>query len=652
MMRLMGTFMLIFSVMMMSWMITPSRTKGNQETTQQETKVSSSANKNGDGTYYVSSSPGFEKIDDIAESIPYLDFKEYLNESKVNTIYANFGTEKNSDTMYFTLKNDDTIYITLNPNADDSKEQFLEAGAEVLMRTRVFETTQGEEIVAETEQQTKETQKVNLSAFIASAAIVCGAIIFVVMRKKKRAEVNPVVQDANSKKGQPATAVTFKKTFEDVGGLTQLKQDLKAVVDFLKFPDSYKEAGANLPKGILLVGPPGTGKTLLAQVMASEAGVNFVYANASDFVEMYVGVGASRVRELFKKARAKEPCIVFIDEIDTIAGKRDGNMHSEDRKALTALLTEMDGFKQDSGILVIGATNRVEDMDSAAIRSGRFTDIFTVPVPETVEERLEIIDIYMKDKKFAEDFDKQSFAEEMIGHSPADIEEIFNEAAIISVRKRLPAINRECIDEAVYKKLMHGHQKDNKETDRRDLKLIAYHEGAHTLVAKLGGNHVTKVTIMPSTSGAGGVTFIQPYDRKLYTKEMMEQKIMELYAGRVGEYLVSGRDWNKTTQGCSNDIEQATKLLKQMVDAYGMGDNGMVNMGILSRETNAQSIEYIKKLAEELKDKTVKLIEENFEKLEAIAEALLKKDTLYEVEIDEILGIPHKIQLETVKADN
>lgn len=431
-----------------------------------------------------------------------------------------------------------------------------------------------------------------------------------------------------------------KKTFDDIGGLKPLKRDLQVVVDILRNPDKYRMAGADLPRGILLVGPPGTGKTLIAQVMSNEAHVGFLYANASDFVEKYVGTGAARVRELFRKARQQSPCIVFIDEVDTLCTKRGGEMNAEDRKALTALLTEMDGFSKADNILVIGATNRIEDIDAAALRPGRFTEIYTVPVPETIEERLEVIDIYMKGKTFAKEFQREDFAREMIGRSPAEIKDVLNEAAIISVRSGLPYITNKCIEEAVYKRLMHGHQMDNSETDPRDLRLIAYHEAGHTLVSRLTGGRVSKVTIMPSTSGAGGVTFIDPPDRKLYTRSMMEQKVMEMYGGRAAEYLASGRDWNKTTQGCANDIEQATRILKNMVDAYGMSENGLVNMNVLAgTSTSRDSVRYIVKLSNELRDRTVELLENHYELLAALAEELLKKNTLYESEINEILGM-------------
>lgn len=584
----------------------------------------------GDSDYRVLRNP--ESIIDLDESAIKVDtekFEELIKENKIYSVYGNF-VDNISEKIYFNQKDDiTTIYQTPNYNIETLKDELLSNNIKVYPLIDVI----GEQFKLKSNKTLSE-----YILFVVVTGLIFIVFLFAIRGKFTRKKKSKVGISTISKNGNNNNSIEVpNKKFSDIGGLTQLKEDLKAVVDFLKYPDKYKKAGASLPRGILLIGEPGTGKTLVAKVMASEAGVNFVYANASDFTEMYVGVGPKRVRELFKLAKDNAPSIIFIDEIDTISAKRSHDMNSEDRKTLTALLTEMDGFSEEDNLLVIGATNRIEDIDSAAIRPGRFTDIYTVPVPETLSERLEVIDIYMSNKKFAKDFDKVKFAEEMIGRSPAEIEEVFNEAAIISVRKRLKKIDKYCIEEAIYKRLMKGHKGTNKETNKEDLKLIAYHEAGHTLVAKLGGNSVTKVTIIPSTSGAGGVTFIQPPSRKLYTKEMLEQKIMEFYAGKIGEYLISGKDWSKTTQGCSNDIEQATKYLKQMVDAYGMSDNGMINMNILSQDTHSSSIEYIKKEAKKLQDKTIQLLEDNFNILQQLAKTLLKKDTIYEEEIDKII---------------
>lgn len=584
--------------------------------------------------YRTSQISNWPAVDALAEREPYTTFEAALTQGKIDKVFAEFGMDEYSQTMYYTLEGDDShLYLTENPDSPDFKERLLTNGAEVYSKAEVFNEERA--IVTIAPEVTQNFSVWELILSLVFMGLIAGALILIVRKAGRITRGDsPATGSGSSNEKNDAEP----KTFDDIGGLHPLKADLKVVVDFLQHPDKYREAGADLPRGILLYGPPGTGKTLIAKVMANEAKAGFVYANASDFVEKYVGTGAARIRELFRNARKQTPCIVFIDEIDTLCSKRNSDMNAEDRKALTALLTEMDGFRKSDNILVIGATNRVEDMDEAALRPGRFSEIYAVPVPETTEDRLEIIDIYTKGKKFDETFNRKEFAEEMMGRSPAEIRDVLNEAAIISVERQLPAISKDCVEAAVFKRLMHGHQGDNRETDPRDLRLIAYHESGHALIARLCGSRVTKITILPSTSGAGGATFIQPADRKFYTKQMMENKVCEMYGGKVAEYLVSGKAWNKTTQGCSNDIQKATEIMKNMVDAFGMGDNGMVNLNMLSHETTAKSTQYITEMAHRLQDRTVQMMEDHYDILERLAQALLEKNTIYEEEINAIVG--------------
>ena len=424
------------------------------------------------------------------------------------------------------------------------------------------------------------------------------------------------------------------KTFDDIAGLTEVKKDMKCLVDFLVNKEKYSKAGAKLPKGVILYGPPGTGKTLLAKAVANEAKVPFMYMSGSEFIEMYVGVGAKRVRELFEKARKTAPCIIFIDEIDAIGGKRTDKDNGEDRKTINALLTEMDGFKESDNIIVIAATNRIEDLDQALLRPGRFTDKFCVPLPETADERYEVLKVYTRNKKLAEDVDLHALAKETVGFSPAKLEALMNESAIISVQKNRDYIIKQDIEDAMFKQLLSGHAKENQEKRKKEeLELVAWHEAGHALVGRLFGKEVTKVTVVASTSGAGGVTFSTP-KTGLLSKEDIQHEIMQLYAGRVGELIFYNNDRNKITTGASNDIKEATKLLHAYVTDYAMHDDlGMINLGLDSKVVKETEMN----LAKELEEKTINLVEEHSRQLKLLADMLLEKETLYESDLDEIL---------------
>jgi cell division protease FtsH len=440
------------------------------------------------------------------------------------------------------------------------------------------------------------------------------------------------------------------KTFDDIAGLVEVKKDMKCLVDFLVNKDKYISAGATLPKGIILYGPPGTGKTLLAKAVAGEANVNFIYASGSDFVEMYVGVGAKRIRELFQKAKKLAPCIIFIDEIDAMGGKRSsGNENSEDRKTLNALLTEMDGFNETENILVVAATNRIDDLDQALLREGRFTNKYCVPLPETSSERRAIIDIYVKNKRLAEDVDLDGLAKETIGFSPAKIESLLNEAAIISVQNDSHFITKEHLESAMCKILLRGHQReDQSERDAEELRIVAYHESGHAIIGKLVGKEIPKVTILSSTSGAGGYTLTMPFKHNLLSKRELEQEVMSLYGGRVAERIYFNNDRNKVTTGASNDIDRANSILNEYITKYGM----IEKFGLVTLSDGMVSNEFVFNekvdLSKQLEDDTYDLLMENKDKLVALANMLLERETIHEEELDEIMGIS-KPATESVK---
>jgi cell division protease FtsH len=424
----------------------------------------------------------------------------------------------------------------------------------------------------------------------------------------------------------------------DVAGLHEVKRDIACLIDFLKNKTKYTSAGAKLPKGVIFQGPPGTGKTLLAKAIAGEAGVPFLYASGADFVEMYVGVGAKRIRKLFDEARKKPSCIIFIDEIDAIGPARQSrDANGEDRKTINALLAEMDGFKLSDNILVIGATNTIDSLDPALLRPGRFTNKYSIPLPSSAEERMEVLSLYVKNKNLAADVNLMALAKETSGFSPASLEYLINEAAIISVQKGKPSIDRECIDVALTKAILSGHIKDSQAgRDAEELKTVAWHEAGHALVGKLIGKSVPKVTILASTTGAGGITFSTPKKESgIMTLTELQNEVMQLYAGRVAERMLRGDTY--LTTGASNDIEKATHVIHAIVTSFGMSDEyGLLNLKqlgvsqdvILKREVS---------LAKEMESKVTKLLSEHASTLTRIAEALIQQETLHEDELDAIM---------------
>ena len=426
--------------------------------------------------------------------------------------------------------------------------------------------------------------------------------------------------------------------FSDVAGLEEVKEDLMTVVDFLKNPDEYKEAGAEIPKGVLLYGPPGTGKTLLAKAVAGEAGVKFKAVSGSDFDEKYVGVGASKMRKLFDDAKNNAPCIIFIDEIDSMGGRRHSKQNSYDRQTLNTLLSEMDGFDGNGGVVVIAATNRIEDLDPALTRPGRFDNHFAVSLPATAKERKIIINLYAGNKKFADDVDMESFAKETMGSSPATIKTVLNEAAIIATRKNKGIITREILDEAWMKQLMEGHLKKNGEKD--NVELVAWHEAGHALAGLLMGQDLTKASIIPSTSGAGGATFITPRKLGLFTVKELREQVVMLYSGRNAEAVLAEKNGESLgiTTGASNDIEKATGIIKKMITEYGMNENfGLLNLEELEIKPDVIAKEAVS-LSKELCSESYNLMMDNADTLKKIAEALIEKETLTGEEIRKIAG--------------
>lgn len=429
--------------------------------------------------------------------------------------------------------------------------------------------------------------------------------------------------------------------FKDIAGNLEAKEDMKFLVNFLKEPKKYESMGAKLPKGVVLYGPPGTGKTLMAKAVAGEAGVPFYSATGSDFVEMYVGLGAKRVRDLFEQAKENSPSIVFIDEIDAVGTSRGrGDSNSEKDQTINALLAELDGFESDSQVIVMAATNRVEDLDEALIRPGRFDRHVNIGLPD-YQGRLAILERYAKDKKFSDEVNLKNLANITIGFSGASLEALMNESSIIAVNKGKDIIDGEDIDDSYYRIAMKGNKKINKNEDKDEIKLVAYHEAGHALVTKLlTDNHLHKVTIIPSTSGAGGATFSVPKTNSLISKKQLLNMIKVLYAGRAAEEILKGNT-EDITSGASADIQQATKYIKSYFSELGMSSQ----FGMLAISDDSLYMDEAVELSKVLYSETLELLKDNESKLSLLAEKLIEHETLTGDKVDSLLKFDSKSEV-------
>lgn len=453
-----------------------------------------------------------------------------------------------------------------------------------------------------------------------------------------------------------------KVTFKDVAGADEAKQELEEVVEFLKHPQKYNELGAKIPKGVLLYGPPGTGKTLLAKAVAGEAGVPFFSISGSDFVEMFVGVGASRVRDLFEQAKKSAPCIVFIDEIDAVGRQRGaglGGGHDEREQTLNQLLVEMDGFGANEGIIMIAATNRPDILDPALLRPGRFDRQIVVDRPD-IKGRQEILKVHVKGKPIGQDVELNVIAQRTPGFTGADLSNLVNEAALMTARKNKKVINMPEMEEAAERVIM-GPERKSRVISDKEKRLTAYHEGGHTVVGMLLDNTdpVHKVTIIPR-GRAGGYTLSLPKEDRYYaTRSEMLDELKVLLGGRVAEALVL----KEISSGASNDLQRATTLARQMICEYGMSENiGPVTFGHrqdqvflgrdiardkdYSEEVAAEIDKEVRSFIEDAYAATEKLLSDNIDKLHVIAEALIERETLEADEISELIKYGHILSAE------
>ena len=566
------------------------------------------------------------------KDVDYNTFVSMTEQGKIGQVEI----QQQSNRILFTSKDEKTIYKTAIVPDDGLVQRLLDAGV----------STTGEEI-----QQS--SLLVDILGWVLPLVIFIG-IGQVISRSmmKKMGGGNSMMFNMGKSNAKVYVKSAEGIKFDDVAGEDEAKENLQEVVNYLHDPSKYKDIGASMPKGILLVGPPGTGKTMLAKAVAGEANVPFFSMSGSEFVEMFVGMGASKVRDLFNQAKEKAPCIVFIDEIDAIGQKRSGGQYGgndEREQTLNQLLTEMDGFEGNNGVIILAATNRPESLDPALTRPGRFDRRVPVELPD-LKGREEILKVHARKIKVAEDVDFSKIARMASGASGAELANIVNEAALRAVRDGRRFATQADLEESI-EVVIAGYQKKNAIMTDHEKKIVSYHEVGHALVAAMQTHSapVQKITIVPRTSGALGYTMqVEEGNHYLMTKEEIENKIATFTGGRAAEEVVFG----SVTTGASNDIEQATKLARAMITRYGMSDEfGMVALETVtnqylggdaslacSAETQTKIDQQVVALVQKQHDKAVKILMDNREKLDQLATYLYEKETITGEEFMRILN--------------
>ena len=555
----------------------------------------------------------------------YSELLVAINNGTVETIELN----AEGDAAYVTLKNSNTQKEVNIPSLNsfmDEINEYLVAGNITL-------------------KQASESIFVTILGLLSPFAIIIVFLLFwMLFMGNTQNGGNKTMSFGKSRARMMGGTEKTKITFKDVAGVDEEKEELQEIVEFLKSPKKFTDMGARIPKGVLLVGHPGTGKTLLAKAVAGEAGVPFFIISGSDFVEMFVGVGASRVRDLFEQAKRNAPCIIFIDEIDAVGRQRGaglGGGHDEREQTLNQLLVEMDGFGTNEGVIVLAATNRPDVLDKALLRPGRFDRQIVVPVPD-VKAREEILEVHARKKRLADDVDLKVIAKNTAGFAGADLENVLNEAALLAARRDKHEIGMQEVEDAMVKVTM-GPEKKSRVRSEKENKLTAYHEAGHAVVSKFlpTQDTVHEISIIPRGM-AGGYTMYRPDEDKNYmAKSEMEESIVSLLGGRVAESLVLG----DISTGASNDIERATKIARDMVTKYGMSDNlGTITFGSgqeevflgrdftqtrnFSEETAAKIDIEVKSIIDKAYMRAREILINNMDKLHAVARVLLEKEKI------------------------
>ncbi|MGL4344356.1 MAG: ATP-dependent metallopeptidase FtsH/Yme1/Tma family protein [Cellulosilyticaceae bacterium] len=552
--------------------------------------------------------------DHIGKEVSYTTFQTMLKNKQVTRVVLG---ENDYITFYGT--DDEITYQTSNPRKEGFKETLLLQDVEV------------QESLGTT---------LSMIQYVVSSMIFLG-VFYLVFKKIGKNQSGQTMMGLAIK---PIEADQLKEDFSHIAGNIEVKEQVQDLISFMKEPEKYTAVGARMPKGVIFYGPPGTGKTLMAKAIAKEAEVPFFSVSGSDFVELYVGVGASRVREVFAEARKHSKAVIFIDEIDAIGKKRSQSVsgsNDEKDQTLNALLTEMSGFHPDSGIVVIAATNRLELLDDALLRPGRFDRQIEIGYPDLVA-RKQIIVLHFKGKPISEAVNIETLAAQTVYFTGAMIENLMNEAAILAANENQRMITPMHIDQAFYRVVAGCEKKDRSGITLKEKQITAYHEAGHALVTKLLApeNQVTKVTIIPSTKGAGGFSMNVPKDKMYMTRQEVLAQIKISLAGRGAEQIVFGKE--QITTGASNDIQKATRYLRDYMMKYGMDEEvGLVDMGTLLEGENF----YNEKLVQRFEEKMEMLYQETLETLKVnqavlvkLAEQLLVQETLNEIEIDQIMS--------------
>ena len=547
--------------------------------------------------------------------ISYATFLEHVKDGQVQEISLD-----NSPKLTGKLK-DGTVFITDNPRSENFKEKML------LYNVDVIENTNGSLI----------DRLIPIILMLGSI----GMVVYLVKNGAKQAER----EMENMANVDTVDSLSNKITFKDIAGNEEVKEALKELVDFIKEPEKYSKYGARLPRGVLLYGPPGTGKTLLAKALASEAGVPFYAASGSDFIQVYAGLGASRIRSLFKKAKQAGKSVIFIDEIDALGKARKGGNSpagsEEGDRTLNALLTEMSGFKENEGIIVLAATNRLDTLDEALLRPGRFDRQIEVGLPD-VNGRLAILKLHSRNKPLAKDVDLEKIARETVYFSGAQLENMMNEAAMIAAKNKDKLIKMEHIEKAFLKVLVGEEKKNRSHISLKDKRITAYHEAGHALIAKRISkyNRVTRVSIIPSTKGMGGFSLNIPPDKMYQSKRDIVENIMISLGGRAAEEIIFGKD--NITTGASSDLKKATEMVLAMIGSYGMDEElGLLSYEVVLNSNLSMGNSLIKRGQEilgNLYSKTKDMLIENIEYLHALANKLIIQESLSEKEIDEVIA--------------